>query len=404
MRGVIRFQARTVLAFSCFVFLCATYDVHARDATCVGGDGNFSVAFRTGVAVHIGATKKDGFAVHACDASLTWDDHSLTVASGVALVDLDAFGVDLGVGEPVVAFEVHESDQDCCSAYKIYSLQKPPRLLRTIAGESFFSASDIDLDGRVEIWTDDASAVQGFENLSVAELDFAPPVVLRFDNNRLLDVGLEFQTHFDDLIAKLKAELTPEDILDFKGSDGKLLPTSTAPVEYMHELRRVKIKILEIVWAYLYSGREDDAWKALANYWPATDIERVRVGLTELRKNGIRSQIDGVSSAGVSRKKKRAQVFDILFGPEHGPSQLIPPMPILIRAPPPSADHGLANSDAVLDLLIDSAGKVRSAATENAKVADPRLTDNAMQWKFIPAFRSDRPVACNLRFAISAKK
>jgi len=401
------FRAGRLLALVlfCLVFLCATRRAQARDATCVrgDGDGNFSVAFRTGVEVHIGATRKDGFAIHSCDVSLVWGDHKLSVASGVAMADLDAFGIDLGVGEPIVAFEVQESDKDCCSVYKIYSLKKPPRLLSTITGGSFFSASDTDLDGRVEIWTDDSLAVRGFDNLTVAELDFAPPVVLRFARNQLLDVGSEFQSHFDDVIAKLKTQLTPEDLLDFKSSDGKLSPASNEPVEYMHEMRRVKIRILEIAWTYLYSGRDEDAWKALANYWPAVDIERIRTRLVEMRKNGIRAQIDGVSS-GLQGKKKHAQVFDVLFGAERGPSQLILPQPILIRTPPPSAERGLTRSEVVLDLLIDAAGKIRSVSPQGAEAVDPRITDAAQEWKFIPAFSSDHPVACRFRFGISARR
>jgi len=49
--------------------------------------------------------------------------------------------------------------------YKIYSLREPPALLRSISGGEFFSAADTDLDGRVEIWTDDAASVTSFDNL-----------------------------------------------------------------------------------------------------------------------------------------------------------------------------------------------------------------------------------------------
>ncbi|MFI5070782.1 MAG: hypothetical protein ACHP8A_07820, partial [Terriglobales bacterium] len=101
-------------------------------------------------------------------------------------VDLDAFGVDLGLGTPVAAFQVEESDAHSFMAYEIYSLQKPPQLLRTITGGDFFSAADTDMDGRVEIWTGDAGAVENFEGLSVGELDFVPTVVLRFQRNQLI--------------------------------------------------------------------------------------------------------------------------------------------------------------------------------------------------------------------------
>ena len=42
------------------------------------------------------------------------------------------------------------------------------------------------------------------------------------------------------------------------------------------QLRSVKIQVLEVVWAYLYSGREQEAWRALADMWPNGDVERIR--------------------------------------------------------------------------------------------------------------------------------
>jgi len=39
--------------------------------------------------------------------------------------------------------------------YKVYSLEKPPRLLPTITGGDWFSAADTKLEGRTEIWTSD---------------------------------------------------------------------------------------------------------------------------------------------------------------------------------------------------------------------------------------------------------
>jgi hypothetical protein len=89
--------------------------------------------------------------------------------------------------------------------YRIYSLEKPPRLLRTITGGEFFTTSDVDLDGSVEIWTNDAAAVDGFENLALSELDSAPSVVFRFAHDRLVDVSAEFSSYFDDEIAGIRA-------------------------------------------------------------------------------------------------------------------------------------------------------------------------------------------------------
>lgn len=197
------------LTLTCLAFFSATISLcsaQTHDVLCVRGSGNFSTIFHTGVAAHVGAAKNGGLATRACEAGLSWGDQTLAVASEAWGIDLDAFGIDLGLGVPVVAFQIQKSESDFSRTYQIYSLQKPPRLLRALKGGDFFSASDSDLDARVEVWTDDAAAVAGFDNLSLSELDFPPPVVLRFLRSQLLDVGSEFRPYFDHLIANLKAQ------------------------------------------------------------------------------------------------------------------------------------------------------------------------------------------------------
>jgi hypothetical protein len=135
----------------------------------------------------------------------------------------------------------------------------------------------VDWDGRVEIWSNDAAAVNGFENLTLGELGSAPTVVLRFAHGRLLDAGTEFQSYFDDEIAKIRTGISSQDLKDFKNSDGRLAESQTpANADRLHRLRVAKIKVLEIVWAYLYSGREPDAWHSLAEMWPTADLDRGR--------------------------------------------------------------------------------------------------------------------------------
>jgi hypothetical protein len=323
-------------------------------------------------------------------------------------VDIDVLGADLGLGTPVVAFQMKKSNADWRMAYQIYSLQKPPRLLRTIAGGDFFSAADTDLDGRIEIWTGDAQAVDGFENLSLGEFDFVPTIVLRFEDRRLMDVSSEFRAHFDHQIAHLRAHLDSQELSDFKNSDGKLPAMSALPVEQLHRLRITKIKVLEIVWAYLYSGREQDAWQALAEMWPPSDLERIHASVLNARTRGVRSQIDG-TSAGTSRFhwKKFAYIYETVgdAGGDSTDTSVVSlradtnPEPILLRRPPPPGiQEAVPKSEESVDLVIDAAGKVRSAKTVGA--ADQELISAAADWKFIPAFKDSRAVATRLRFAV----
>ncbi|HWZ81939.1 MAG TPA: hypothetical protein VNW47_04915 [Terriglobales bacterium] len=310
---------------------------------------------------------------------------------------------------PVATFQIRKSDADCCVEYRIYSLEKPPRLLRTISGGEFFSASDTDLDGSVEIWTNDASAVDGFEKLALSELDAAPTVVFRFAHGQLLDVSAEFQSYFDTEIARIRAGLHEQDFQDFKSTDGKLTTIPSISPERLHNLRTVKIKVLEIVWSYLYSGREHDAWRSLTEMWPSQDVDRIRVAIVNQRAHGIHNQADGTSSGPPRANKKHAQVFDAVSASGAGRTlEVVPPKAILLERPP--VPEGIQKKsppepELLLDLVVDEAGKVRSAEPAGkVKSVDPELINAALTWKFIPAFKDGRAVASRLRIAVSPRQ
>ena len=293
-----------------FGFVCVAFNsglAQTRYVVCDDGYGNFKTVVN-GVSVTVGAAKSEGFAKRSCGGALGWDGRDLTVVAEASQVDVDVLGVDLGLGVPVVAFQVKKSAADWDMTYHIYSLQKPPKLLRTIAGGDFFSAADTDLNGKIEIWTSDVRAVNGFEGLFPGELDFAPTVVLRFERNQLMDVSSEFQAHFDEQIAKVRAELTAQDISDFRDSNGKLAPSSLTPGR-IHRLLSTKIKVLEIMWSYLYSGREEEAWRALADMWPQGDLDRIRTTILNARARGIRTQIDGVSTMRIAVPFQKTRLY-----------------------------------------------------------------------------------------------
>lgn len=389
---------------------------------CEGGVGGFKSVFHTGVAVSVGAVRNDQFAGRACEASLAWDKQDLKVEPQAWVVDVDAMGIDLGLGVPVVAFQIRRTDIDGLMQYEIYSLKKPPQRLRVITGGDWYSAADTDLDGRVEIWTDDARAVNGLDDMPLNAFDFAPPMVLRFEQKRLIDVSAEFQLDYDRRIAALRAQLDGQQLSDFKRSDGKLKALFPPTPQESARLRATKIKVLEIVWCYLYSGREQDAWKALADMWPPPDLDRIRTAIVNARAQGIRREVDGVSP-GLSRFaiKKHVLIYDRISQAEAGSNPLawayapgmsgpggdLPhtfeaetfPIRILMNRPTlPEGAPMVFSAEVPVDLVIDSAGKVRSAkAVWNP---DKDLIEATGGWKFIPAFKFDKPVATRLRMGI----
>lgn len=373
-----------------------------QDVLCRAGNGSFQAKLEsTGVTVQVRASRNGELATRGCDAVLSWSNKNLTVATNAAQVDVDEFGGDVGLGGPVVAFQVKKNEADCCREYQVYSLTEPPRLLQKITGGESFSAADTDLDGRVEIWTDDAAATNGIEGLTLGEL-VPPPIILRFSRGKLLDVSGEFVSYSDADIAKLRTQLNKDDLQNFKDSSGKLLPENRLSTERWHELRRVKARVLGIVLGYLYSRREQQAWDALAEMWPASDIGRVREELLTARARGISARTAGVSAGRSSLRKKHTPVFDATGGSFRGRPEVVPPRAILLTRPALIGRTDL--SESTLELVIDSAGKVRSVEPAGKDTVDPTLMDAASEWKFIPALKDGRAVASRMRLSVSLKQ
>lgn len=382
-----------------------------QDITCDGGSGEYSTQFSTGVTVFAGPARKGAFADRACEAKLSWKGVEISVVSDAGQVGIDVLGANLGFGKPVVSFQIDKSGGGSDREYEIYSLAKPARLLYTLTGGDSYSAGDTDMDGHVEIWTDDAAAVDGFERIPRADFDFAPPIVLRFNHGRPLDVGSEFISYYDDLIARTRSQISSSDLADFKLSDGKLSVSSAATGERLHRLIRTKIGVLEIVLAYLYSGREQEAWAAIAEMWPENDSGRIKQAVLALYGRGILHNMERSSRS--ARKKRHVMIYDAInaspvvtaYDPYSGapdPSQsgpnLVQPKSILLRRPPSSPDGGFPSANETVELVVDSAGKVRSAHIVNG--TDISLVKASSGWHFIPAFHDGVPVACRFRLSV----
>jgi hypothetical protein len=436
---------RALLLAACFYALSGVCFGQSHSALCSGGFGEFSFPFPTGVTVTVGAGKNDGFATRACAAALTWKDRELPVARAAWQVDIDLLGADLGLGTPVVAFAIKPSENDARVTYAVYSLQSPPRLLRTVTGGNFFRAADTGMDGGIEIWADDTGSGNAFDGLPLANFDTLPTVVLRLEAGRLMDVSSQYLSFYDRQIAEEKAALDPQGLSAFKQSDGRLSSISPLQLGQLHLLLTTKMKVLDIVWAYLYSGREQDAWSALALMWPAADYDRIHADLLDARAHGIRSQVDGVAGTPSARPQKRVTVFDLVNLPRKGTpdysAAVIAPVKTFGRltdesaSPRPAADasraasplQGLALPKAIylftasprnapwslpdagvgVYLVIDAAGKVNSMEladkTENGPLTSAIATASS-NWKFVPATMRGKPVACRIALTLNSSR
>ena len=382
-----------MVRFLCVLVVCiflSACHAHAYDTLCAAGNKTFEAIFRTGVEVKVGPVIKGGLAARVCRASLNWDGQQLLIADGVADIDLDLLGAEVGVGAPVAAFQIKKSAAACCVSYEIYSLTKPPHLIRDLQGGGYFRAADSNLQGRVEIWADDSAAVDGLQGLHTATMQFPPTLVLRFEHGRLLDVSSEFQPYFDQVIAGLRKKIAPQDIREFKRRGGTGQGNGRSRTDSREW--RLKSLILEIVWAYMYSGREEAAWRALRDMWPAAEVSRVATEITQARARGLRSQVDGISHSGPLPPGEQATIYADLQEPAR---------PIMVRYYPPGDRVALPRRVRV-DLVVDCAGKVWSAKVAGKdKAVRESVRRSATNWKFIPAFMDDHPVASRVRMMIS---
>jgi hypothetical protein len=411
--------------------VCAGGWAQSRQVVCDRGNGHFEASFPTGVTVRVGAVSGGGFATRACEALLSRGNDRAVAVRTAAQVDIDVLGADLGFGVPVIAFEVRQAQDDWRTNYEIWSIEKRPRLLRTLTGEDSYRAVDAAFNRQVAVWTTDADAVEDFDGLRYADYTFPPTVVLQFDRGRMVDVSAFYRTHYDRKIATLRGDLTEEALAVFRKSDGQLKFGSVPAADWVR-LRKTKATVLEMVWAYLYSGRPEQAWAELASAWPASDVPRVKAAIVAARTRGIEAQVTKVASVKLSPKwMERPFVYEYLKpgGSEEqtggaltygapgttGPGAVLvkqqrsdpslyeadtEPKPILLWRPPPSAaEQAFAQREETVLLTIDEAGKVESAKMV-APNSDPELLKTAKDWKFIPASRDRKPVAYKLKMDV----
>lgn len=150
-----------------------------------------------------------------------------------------------------------------------------------------------------------------------------------------------------------------------------------------------------MVWAYLYSNREEQAWQTLEDLWPAADLGRIRLAILQAQARGIRSQVDGVSDALPPLEIEHAKIYD---------STTKPARPILVRYYPSRRAGGLVGKLRV-DLVVDVAGKVWSVKVSGKdKAAYSLVETSTANWRFIPALVDDNPVASRVRMAISLER
>ena len=107
---LIRLRRGPMALTSLTLFLFAATACHAQShaVVCSHGTGAFTAEFSTGVKVQVGPARNGELATRACEATLSWDKQKLVIPADASQSDIDVFGVNLGLGVPIVAFQVKE--------------------------------------------------------------------------------------------------------------------------------------------------------------------------------------------------------------------------------------------------------------------------------------------------------
>ena len=222
-----------------------------------------------------------------CRATITSAKGKLLAAAKDWALTVDKIsGTDInGDGKPDLVIAGYSGDARCCFTYTVVELGSTARTLRQIESRSALTFEK-QPDGTVLIEGLDSSMDYFLVPHPMAVI---PQVFLKMQGDTLVDVSAQFQPKYDSLIDEARAQLTSADIDKFRQSryNDKM---------YTDQLPTVR-RVLTIVVSYLYSGREEQAWKALEELWPASDENRVRNLIIERRSRGLLKQLRGSSTA-----------------------------------------------------------------------------------------------------------
>jgi len=200
----------------------------------------------------------------------------LTIAYEWALTLDPVSGADLnGDGTPDIVLAGYSGGLHCCYVYEIVSLGATPEVLHTFQSPVPVGFEK-QTDGSVLI-----RAVDGvFDYFIVPHTDAViPQLVLKLQGKDLVDVSASYPEIYDKEIAQARGQLLAGDLEKLKNANfhDKLYSDQVSTVH----------KVLTIVLDYIYSGREEQAWDALTEMWPAADVSRIKSLIAERRNRGM---------------------------------------------------------------------------------------------------------------------
>lgn len=209
-----------------------------------------------------------------------WRGKKEVFATQAKLLDVLAMGLDLNLdAKPDLAFQTGPAG-DCCWTLHLLSLEKSPKLIGEISNRQPFVFHPRGF------WTPDSVFADGFDGLTAGELTDLPGLLIQWDRAKPFYVGPSYRTQ-DQAADKLESQIKPDQVAAFRQSDGKL--EGLGPE--LQPLRKTKALVLAVVLGHLPPGFEGLAWVKLEEFWPASDLPRIRKLLAQAMQTGLRSSL-----------------------------------------------------------------------------------------------------------------
>ena len=224
----------------------------------------------------------------ACRAAVLDKNQKTIFSAEDERFSIELAGQDVnGDGVPDVVIYGYSGGAHCCWTYYIISLGEHAGLIAKFENGRDAAFVKDDETGRFYISTLDG-AFDYFDGLCHACTPF-PQVFLRIEGKTVVDIGPKFVEAYDTIIQENRASLKAEDA-------AAIAAMKTNPNESeSSDVYEAAAKVLSIVFAYLYSGREGQALHELRTMWPKSDQDRVWHLIQKQRREGILRYVNGSS-------------------------------------------------------------------------------------------------------------
>ncbi len=272
---------RTAFALGAALFLLSAGSharpLHGRDE-CSQGRGRVARTIRTVKVLITPGVDKDAMDEPVCHLVVRDLSGNIILSETDSSFEVLLDNKDVnGDGIPDLVLVGYSGGSHCCWTYYFVLLGPKPAVISKLQNQRDATFLSDDKTGRFYLAIEDG-AFDYFDEVCHA-CSPLPVACLRLDGTDWTDVGAQYVRDYDEIIETSAKALTPD--------ERRRLKTTNQKPSDAESVMDARYKALTIVFAYLYSGREEKAHQALGDLWPTFDQERIWNLILETRHKGI---------------------------------------------------------------------------------------------------------------------